>query len=558
VFPPPVAFNPWSAARYPRRSLDYPRGIAESSSTRGQDLLTEPGGVRIRRALLSVSDKRGVVDFARGLAELGIEMVSTGGTARELQAAGIDVRGIEDFTGFPEIMDGRVKTLHPKLYAGLLAMRDNPEHMREAAENRVEFIDLVCVNLYPFERTSGRRGVSDAEVIEDIDIGGPSMIRAAAKNHPFTAVVTGPESYDAVLEELRMGEGTLSLPTREWLAAEAFSYTARYDTAISRWFAEKGEDFPQMHVRAYEKVTDLPYGENPHQRAAFYSQVGARAHVLSQVRQHHGKQISFNNLLDLDAGRTLLRDLRESAACAIVKHNNPCGTAIAESLLEAYRRALECDPLSAFGGIVVLNRPVDRATAEALAEHFVELIFAPGYEEGALDALTAKRDVRILEDQERREPLLGEKAIRQVTGGLLVQDRDLVSADRERMDVVTSRAPTDEEWADLLFAWRVSAHVRSNAIVLAKGGATVGIGAGQMSRVDSVRLSLEKARTDLTGAVLASDAFFPFADGPELAIEAGVTAIVQPGGSVRDSEVVAAAEAANVAMVVTGRRHFRH
>jgi phosphoribosylaminoimidazolecarboxamide formyltransferase/IMP cyclohydrolase len=430
--------------------------------------------------------------------------------------------------------------------------------MRAAAENGVEFIDLVCANLYPFERTSGRRGVSEAEVVEDIDIGGPAMIRAAAKNHPFTVVVTGPESYDAVLEELRMGDGTLSLPTREWLAAEAFSYTARYDTAISRWFAEKGEDFPQLHIRAYEKVTDLPYGENPHQRAALYAQVGARAHVLSQVRQHHGKQVSYNNILDLDAGRTLLRDLPEAAACAIVKHNNPCGAAVADSPLQAYRRALECDPLSAFGGIVVLNRPVDRATAEALAEHFVEVVFAPGYEDGALDALSAKRDLRVLEDQERREPLLGEKAVRQVTGGLLVQDRDLPVAERDGMDVVTSRAPTDREWTDLLFAWRVCAHVRSNAIVLARDGATVGIGAGQMSRVDSVRLAVEKARSGLTGAVLASDAFFPFADGPQLAIEAGVTAIVQPGGSVRDSEVVAAAEAAGVALVVTGRRHFRH
>jgi phosphoribosylaminoimidazolecarboxamide formyltransferase / IMP cyclohydrolase len=559
VFPGAGAVEPGGCAAGPAsRPLDYARGIAESPSTRGQELLTEPGEVRIRRALLSVSDKRGVVDFARGLAELGVEMVSTGGTARSLEEAGLAVRGIEDFTGFPEIMDGRVKTLHPKLYAGLLAVRDNPEHMRQAAENSVEFIDLVCVNLYPFERTSGRRGVSDAEVIEDIDIGGPAMIRAAAKNSAFTAVVTGPESYDAVLEELRMGEGTLSLPTREWLAADAFAYTARYDTAISRWFAEKGEDFAQLHLRAFEKVTDLPYGENPHQRAALYSQIGARAHVLSQVRQHHGRQVSYNNILDLDAGRTMLRDLPERAACAIVKHNNPCGAAVADTTLDAYRRALACDPLSAFGGIVVLNRPVDRATADALAEHFLEVVFAPGYEEGAVDALTSRPDLRILEDQERREPLLGEKAIRQVTGGLLVQDPDLVSADRDQMDVVTSRAPSEQEWADLLFAWRVCAHVRSNAIVLARDGATVGIGAGQMSRVDSVRLAVEKARTELTGAVLASDAFFPFADGPELAIEAGVTAVVQPGGSRRDDEVVAAAEAAGVAMVFTGRRHFRH
>ena len=532
--------------------------IAESSTSRGQELLTEPGEVRIRRALVSVSDKRGVVEFVRGLAELGVEVVSTGGTARELEAAGLEVRGIEDFTGFPEIMDGRVKTLHPKLYAGLLAVRDNPEHMRQAAENGVDFVDLVCVNLYPFERTAGRLGVPDAEVIENIDIGGPTMIRAAAKNHAFTAVVTGPESYDAVLEELRMADGRLSLGTREWLAAEAFAYTARYDTAISRWFAERGEDFPHLHLRAFEKVTDLPYGENPHQRAAFYAQVGARAHVLSHVRQHHGKQLSYNNILDLDAGRALVRDLGDAAACVIIKHNNPCGAAVADTPLQAYRRAFECDPMSAFGGIIVFNRPVDVATAEALTGQFAEVVFATGYEDGAIEALTAKRDVRILEDEERRSPLLGERAIRQVSGGLLVQDRDIVVASRDGMDVVTTRAPTEREWDDLVFAWRVAAHVRSNAIVLARDGATVGVGAGQMSRVDSVRIAIEKARTDLTGAVMASDAFFPFSDGPELAMEAGVTAIVQPGGSVRDAEVVAAAEKAGAAMVVTGRRHFRH
>jgi phosphoribosylaminoimidazolecarboxamide formyltransferase / IMP cyclohydrolase len=515
--------------------------------------------VRVRRALLSVSDKRGVIDFARGLAELGIEMVSTGGTARELEAAGLEVRGIEDFTGFPEIMGGRVKTLHPKLYAGLLARRDDPEHLRHATENGIEFVDLVCVNLYPFERTAGRFSSTEQEIVEDIDIGGPSMIRASAKNHAFTVVVVRPESYDAVLEELRESDGLLSLATREWLAAEAFSYTARYDTAISRWFGEKTEDFPQVHIRAFEKVTDLPYGENPHQRAAYYAQVGARAHVLSQVRQHHGRQISYNNILDLDAGRTLVRDLGDRPACAIVKHNNPCGVAVADDLLTAYRAALECDPLSAFGGIVVVNRPVDPATAQALSEQFVEVLFAPGYEDGALDALTGKPDVRLLEDQERRTPLLGEKDIRQVTGGLLVQDRDLAREDRDRMDVVTSRAPSEEEWADLLFAWRVCRHVRSNAIVIARGGATVGIGAGQMSRVDSVRLAVEKSRLpDMHGAVLASDAYFPFPDGPALAMHKGVTAIIQPGGSRRDAEVVDAAEAAGAAMVFTGRRHFRH
>jgi phosphoribosylaminoimidazolecarboxamide formyltransferase / IMP cyclohydrolase len=541
-----------------RRGLDYARGIPEPHSHPGQELLTEPGEVRVRRALLSVSDKRGVVDFARGLAELGVEMVSTGGTARELEAAGLEIRGIEDFTGFPEIMDGRVKTLHPKLYAGLLARRDDPEHLRQAAENGIEFVDLVCVNLYPFERTAGRFSATDDEIIEDIDIGGPAMIRATAKNHAFTVVVVRPESYDAILEELRVGEGTVSLPTREWLAAEAFSYTARYDTAISRWFAEKTEEFPQNHLRAFEKVTELPYGENPHQRAAYYAQVGARAHVLSQVRQHHGKQISYNNILDLDSARTLLRDLGDEPACVIVKHNNPCGAAVGDDLLSAYRAAFACDPTSAFGGVIAMNRPVDAETARALTEQFVEVLFAPGYEDGALEALQVKQDVRLLEDQERRLPLLGEKEIRQVTGGLLVQDRDLVGEGRDEMDAVTSRKPSEQEWADLVFAWRVCRHVRSNAIVLARDGATVGIGAGQMSRVDSVRLAVEKAQVELRGAVLASDAFFPFADGPQLAIDAGVTAIVQPGGSKRDSEVIEAAEAAGVAMVLTGRRHFRH
>jgi phosphoribosylaminoimidazolecarboxamide formyltransferase / IMP cyclohydrolase len=513
--------------------------------------------VRIRRALLSVSDKRGIVDFARGLVEMGVEVVSTGGTARELEGAGLEVRPVEELTGFPEIMDGRVKTLHPRLYGGVLAVRDNPQHMREAAEHDVEFVDLVCVNLYPFERTAARLGVDEAEVIENIDIGGPTMIRAAAKNHAFCAVVVSPESYDAVLDELRAG-GTLSLPTREALAAEAFAYTARYDIAISRWFGEKGEDFPALHVRAFEKVVDLSYGENPHQRAAFYAQVGARSHVLSQVRQHHGKQISFNNILDLDAGRALMREF-DRAACVIVKHNNPCGAATGAGPLDAYQRAFACDPLSAFGAVIVLNRRVDRETAEAISRQFVEVLFAPGFDDGALEVLTVKPNVRILEDQERRQPLLGEPEVRQVTGGVLVQDRDQVLAERAGMEVATARSPTEDEWRDLLFAWRVCRHVRSNAIVLARGDATVGIGAGQMSRVDSVRLAIEKCRLeDMSGLALASDAFFPFSDGPELAIAAGVSAIIQPGGSVRDGEVVAAADAAGAAMVLTHRRHFRH
>ncbi|HEY7622697.1 MAG TPA: bifunctional phosphoribosylaminoimidazolecarboxamide formyltransferase/IMP cyclohydrolase [Solirubrobacteraceae bacterium] len=512
----------------------------------------------MRRALLSVSDKRGIVDFAKGLAELGIEVVSTGGTARELEGAGIAVRSIDDLTGFPEIMDGRVKTLHPKLYAGLLAVRDNAEHLQAAADHDIEFVDLVCVNLYPFERTAARLGSDDAEIIENIDIGGPTMIRAAAKNHAFSAVVVHPESYDAVLGELREADVTLSMATREALAAEAFAYTARYDIAISRWFAEKSQDFPPLHVRAYEKVLDLPYGENPHQRAAFYAQVGSRAHVLSQVQQHQGKSISFNNVLDLDAARAVVRDF-DAPACAIVKHNNPCGVAVGSGVLDAYRRALECDPLSAYGGVVVLNRRVDREAAAAIVDQFVEVLFAPGFDDGALEVLGAKPNLRVLEDRERRLPLLGEKDVRQVTGGLLVQDRDQTTADRAGMEVVTGRPPTDDEWRDLLFAWQVCRHVKSNAIVLARDAATVGIGAGQMSRVDAVRLAVEKCRLeDMGNIAMASDAFFPFADGPSVAIAAGVTAIVQPGGSVRDDEVVAAADEAGVTMVVTGERHFRH
>jgi len=512
----------------------------------------------VARALLSVSDKRGIVDFARGLADLGVELISTGGTARALGEAGLPVRSIEDFTGFPEMMDGRVKTLHPKIHAGLLGVRDDPEHLDAASAHDVEWIDLVCVNLYPFERTAAQRGVSESEVIENIDIGGPTLMRAAAKNHAFVAVVARPESYDAILEELRDTGGTIAMPTREALAADAFALTARYDTAISRWFQEKSEDFPPLYIRAYEKVTDLSYGENPHQRAAFYQQIGARAHLMSMVRQHHGKQLSFNNLLDLESARALVLDF-EVPACAIVKHNNPCGVALGASLLEAYRGAFASDPTSAFGGVIALNREVDEALAGELHRQFVEVLFAPGYTEAALAVLTQKQNLRILQDDERRYSTLDEPVVRQVRGGLLVQDADAVRDDRQAMEVVTKRQPTEAEWGDLLFAWRVAKHVKSNAIVLVKDLATVGIGAGQMSRVDSVRLSIEKAQVDsLAGTALASDAFFPFADGPELAIQAGVTSVVQPGGSVRDDEVIAAADDAAISMVITRRRHFRH
>ena len=516
--------------------------------------VTAPGAARVRRALLSVSDKTGIVDFARGLARLGVELISTGGTAKELAAAGLEVRAIDDLTGFPEIMDGRVKTLHPKLHAGLLAVRSDPEHVAAMAEHGAEPIDLVCVNLYPFERTAARRGVSDAEVIENIDVGGPTMIRASAKNHAFVAVVVKPEAYDAVLEELRAGDGLLSMDTREALAADAFAYTARYDTAIARWFAERSEDFPPLFVRAYEKVTDLSYGENPHQRAAYYQQVGSRMHLLSMVRQHQGRQLSYNNLFDLDAARRVVREF-EVPACVIIKHANPCGVAVGRTVIEAYERAFACDPVSAFGGIIAVNRRLDRAAAEAIAGQFVEVLIAPDYDPAALDVMTERPNARVLQDEERRVPLTGDPAIRQVLGGLLVQDRDLDSEDRSEMQVVSERQPTEAEWSEMLFAWRVCKHVSSNAIVLSKDLATVGIGAGQMSRVDSVRLAVEKSRLDsLKGAALASDAFFPFADGPELAIQAGVELIIQPGGSRNDPSVVEAADAAGIVMVFTSRQ----
>jgi phosphoribosylaminoimidazolecarboxamide formyltransferase / IMP cyclohydrolase len=516
-----------------------------------------PGEVQVARALLSVSDKTGIVEFARGLAELGIEIISTGGTANELSAAGIPVRSITDLTGFPEIMDGRVKTLHPKLYAGLLAVRDNPVHMDAAREHDVEFVDLVVVNLYPFETTASRRGVDDEEVVENIDIGGPTMIRAAAKNFAFAAPVVSPESYDAVLDELRESDRRLSPATRESLAAEAFSYTARYDTAIARWFQEKREDFPPLMVRAFEKVLELPYGENPHQRAAYYAQVGARTHVLSMVAQLGGKELSFNNLLDLDSARLLLGEF-QIPACVIIKHNNPCGVAVGSTAREAYERAFACDPMSAFGGVVALNRRVDRELAELLLNQFIEVLFARGYDDDALEALGSKPKMRILDDRERRAPNMIEPHLHQVVGGMLVQDRDADLEERSEMHLVSKRHPPEQEWMELLFAWKVCKHVRSNAIVLTRDLATVGVGAGQMSRVDAVRLALEKAGPGAQGSVLASDAYFPFADGPELAIEAGVTAIIQPGGSIRDPDVVEAVDKAKVAMVFTSRRHFRH
>ena len=519
------------------------------------------GDLRIERALLTVFDKRGVVDFARALTELGVEIISTGGTAAELAEHGIATRAIEDYTGFPEILDGRVKTLHPSIFAGLLAVRSREDHRLTLAEHGIAPIDLVVVNLYPFERTAARRGVSEEEVIEHIDIGGPTLIRAAAKNHAHVGVVVRPESYDAVIEELSETGGSISAQTRESLATEAFGATARYDAAISRWFAEREDDFPNQYVAAFEKVLDLSYGENPHQRAAYYEQVGMRTHLLARTVKVHGKELSFNNMLDLDSGRRLVNEF-ELPAVAIIKHNNPCGAAVGDSITDAYERALACDPQSAYGGVVVLNREIDGTLARRLAENFIELLFARGYSHEALDILRAKPNIRIIEDSERRKGMPGERDLRKVMGGVMLQDRDSDFQERGDMEVVTRRKPTEQEWGELLFAWKVVRHVRSNAIVIARDLGTVGIGAGQMSRVDAVRFAIEKAQEaqpdKLAGSSLASDAFFPFPDGPQTAIEAGVTAMIQPGGSKRDHEVIAACDAANVAVVFTGRRHFRH
>jgi phosphoribosylaminoimidazolecarboxamide formyltransferase / IMP cyclohydrolase len=525
----------------------------------------DDGAIAVRRALISVSDKTGVADFAKGLAALGVEILSTGGTATALREAGLEVTDVSDFTGQEEILGGRVKTLHPRLHAALLARRDDPEHMATLERDGIEPIDLVCVNLYPFEQTVSGHEVPAEVAVEDIDIGGPTMIRAAAKNHDSVAVVVKPESYDAVCAELEESGGEISASTRHWLANEAFAQTARYDAAISRWFSTEYEDFPEHLAVAYEKVLDLSYGENPHQRGALYAEAGARTHILSRVSKLHGRALSFNNVLDLDSARGLVEDF-EPPACVIVKHNNPCGAAVGADALEAYLKALACDPLSAYGGVIALNRPVGRELAEQLHKNFVEVLSAPGYEEGALEVLQQKEAIRILCQEERRESNPVERDSKRVLGGLLIQDSDGDPEPRELMEVVTKTQPSEEQWRDMLFAWTVVRRVRSNAIVLARGEATLGIGAGQMSRVDSVRLAVEKCRDArgeeasglLCGSALASDAFFPFADGPELAIEAGASAVIQPGGSKRDAEVIEACDAAGVAMVFTKHRHFRH
>jgi phosphoribosylaminoimidazolecarboxamide formyltransferase/IMP cyclohydrolase len=508
------------------------------------------------RALISTYDKTGLDVFARGLTDLGWELVASGGTATYLEELGLSVERVESLTEFPEMLGGRVKTLHPRIHAGILARRDNAEDIATLAEHEIAPFDLVCINLYPFEQVAAQKGVTELEAVEMIDVGGPSMLRGAAKNFSHVAPVCRPERYGFVLDELR-SHGALSLETRRELAAEAFATTAAYEAAIATWFSER-ETFPETLVVALEKVLDLSYGENPHQRAAYYAERRARTHLLSRVEQLHGKALSFNNLNDLSAARMLAREFA-LPACVIVKHANPCGVAVGATLDEAYERALASDPTSAYGGIVVLNREVDEALGEQLAEQFVEVLFAPGYSDGALDALRRRQNTRILLDRERRHDLDG-RHYKRVLGGLLVQDPDSDVEDREGWEVVCG-SPDERQWGDLVFAWRVCKHVSSNAIVLAKDLATIGVGAGQMSRVDAVNIAVAKAAEhghDMTGAVLASDAFFPFPDGPRIALDAGAAAIVQPGGSRRDQDVIDAVDQAGAAMVFTGRRHFRH
>src|SRR5262245_59754132 len=515
---------------------------------------------RIRRALLSVSDKTGLIDLARVLHELGVELISTGGTRMALAGAGLPVRDVSDVTGFPEILDGRVKTLHPRVHAGILAVRDNPQHQAMLGQHGIGPIDLVVCNLYPFEATVAKPGVSHEEAVENIDVGGPSMIRAAAKNYHDVAVVTDPGQYAGVAAEMRSGGGSLSPATREKLAAAAFARTAAYDRAISRYFSRAAT--PPLDL-GYVHRQELRYGENPHQKAAFYVDPDYALPSVATAEVLHGKELSYNNLLDLDSALNLVREFGEPAA-VVVKHNNPCGAAVAPALEEAFRKAYEGDPVSAFGGILGFNRELDEATAWQITEpnRFVECVTAPGYSEAAFRVLTTrptwKKSVRLL----RCGPLAAvgvppRTDYRSIGGGMLVQSAD-TAGDFGEARVVTKRPPTPAELADLRFAWLVCKHVKSNAIVLGKGGMIVGVGAGQMSRVDSVHLAVRKSGERCRGAVLASDAFFPFRDNIDEAARAGVTALVQPGGSMRDADSIAACDEHGLAMVFTGVRHFRH
>ncbi len=509
------------------------------------------------RALISVHDKTGLEEFARGLVALGAELVASGGTASYLEERDLELERVEDLTETPELLGGRVKTLHPRIHAGILARRDEEDDIATLEEHGIRPFDLVCVNLYPFAQVAARYGVREEDAVEMIDVGGPAMLRAAAKNFTHVAPVCRIDQYGPILAELRE-QGELSLETRRRLAAEVFELTAAYESSISTWFSGR-ETFPATLTPTFSKVAELPYGENPHQRAAYYVEAGARRHLLSRVERLHGPELSLVNLYDLSAARFCAREFTVPA-CVIVKHANPCGVAVAGTIEEAYERALASDPVSAFGMVCVLNREVPASLGARIAERFVDVLLAPGYDDGALAALQAKPATRVLLDGERRAFNPGERDYKRVLGGLLVQDRDWEVEARDGMEVACG-APSESQWGDLLFAWRVCKHVSSNAIVIAKNLQTIGIGGGQTSRVDAVRLAIDKARAhghNLVGAALASDAFFPFADGAAAALEAGVGAIIQPGGSKRDAEVTTAVASAGAAMVVTGRRHFRH
>ncbi|WAP70573.1 bifunctional phosphoribosylaminoimidazolecarboxamide formyltransferase/IMP cyclohydrolase [Jiella pelagia] len=528
-----------------------------------------PDRVRIRRALLSVSDKTGLVEFATGLAALGVELVSTGGTSKALAEAGLAVRDVSDLTGFPEIMDGRVKTLHPGVHGGLLGIRGDAAHRQAMEKHGIAEIDLLVVNLYPFEETRAS-GASRETIVENIDIGGPAMIRAGAKNHGYVAVVVDPADYGEILATLRANDGESDLSLRRQLAGRAFARTAAYDAAVSGWFAEDlGETTPKRIAIAGELAEALRYGENPHQSAGFY-RTGENRPGVATARQLQGKALSYNNINDTDAAFELVGefDPARTAAVAIIKHANPCGVAEGADLVAAYQAALACDPVSAFGGIVALNRRLDARTAEEIVKVFTEVIIAPEADEDAIALVAAKKNLRLLVTGGLPDPRAAGRFFKSVAGGLLVQSRDSGVVDDLDLKVVTKRAPSAAELSDLRFAFRVAKHVKSNTIVYAKGGATVGIGAGQMSRVDSARIAARKAedaakaagadKPATIGSVVASDAFFPFADGLLSAVEAGATAVIQPGGSMRDDEVIAAADEHGLAMVLTGMRHFRH
>ena len=523
----------------------------------------------LKRALISVSDKTGLIDLAKALAARKVELVSTGGTARALREAGLSVQDVSDLTGFPEMMDGRVKTLHPGVHGGLLALRDDEAHVGAMAAHGIKTIDLLVVNLYPFEDTVAR-GADYAEAIENIDIGGPAMIRAAAKNHAFVTVVTDPEDYLPLLSELDAQNGQTRLAFRQQQAQRAYARTAAYDAAVSTWMAGAISDpAPRRRAFAGKLAQTLRYGENPHQAAGFYHDGSARPGVATAT-QHQGKEVSYNNINDTDAAFELVSEFlpADGPACAIIKHANPCGVARGATLAEAYARAYDCDRTSAFGGIIAFNARLDLKTAQAITEIFTEVVIAPGADQDAIAHFATKKNLRLLTTPGLANPGEGGLAFKQVSGGFLVQDRDNGMIGPDDLRVVTKRAPSDAELADLLFAWKVAKHVKSNAIVYVKDQATVGVGAGQMSRVDSTRIAAQKARdmaevlgldAPLTqGSVVASDAFFPFADGLLSAAEAGAKAIIQPGGSMRDDEVIAAADAAGLAMVFTGQRHFRH